>query len=56
MPINPIGTTLSTRNRRLKLCSWIIRKVIITNSISGTTAKTEACDFRLSSTVPPTAI
>ena len=26
------------------------------NSITGTTAKTEACDAALSSTVPPTAI
>lgn len=26
------------------------------NSIAGTTAKTEACDFALSSTVPPTSI
>ncbi len=55
-PISPIGTTLSTRNSRLKLCSWIIRNVSIRNSIAGTTATTEACEFWLSSTVPPTSI
>jgi hypothetical protein len=56
MPINPIGTTLRTRKRRLKLLNWSIRKDSITNSINGTTAKTEAWDFALSSTVPPTSI
>src|SRR5262245_1721900 len=30
-------------------------KVMVMNSIAGTTAKTEACDFALSSTVPPTS-
>ena len=33
-PIRPIGTTLSTRNSRLKLCSCIIRTVIMMNSIT----------------------
>ena len=43
-------------NRRWKLCSWTISTVSMMNSITGTTAMTEACDFALSSTVPPTAI
>ena len=54
IPISPIGTTLRTRKRRLKLCNCIIRTVTMMNSIRGTTAKTEACDCALSSTVPPT--
>ena len=41
---------------RLKLCSWIIRKVSISKTMIGTTANTEACDLALSSTVPPTTI
>ena len=55
-PMMPMGTTLRTRARREKLCSWIIRKVTIRNSITGTTAITDACDWALSSTVPPTTI
>src|SRR5262249_51399444 len=51
IPISPIGTTLRTRKRRLKLCNCIIRTVTMMNSIRGTTAKTEACDCALSSTV-----
>ena len=54
-PMSPRGATLSTRNRRWKLCSWIISSVNISTSIKGTTASTEACDFALSSAVPPTA-
>ena len=55
-PIKPSGATLSARTRRRKLFSWNIKTVIMMRSISGTTAITEACDFLLSSTVPPTAI
>ena len=56
MPIRPIGITLTTRNRRLKLCSCAIRKNSMSSSITGTLAKTEACELALSSTVPPTAM
>ena len=55
-PIKPSGATLSARKRRRKLWSWNINTVIMISSISGTTAITEAWDFLLSSTVPPTAI
>ena len=55
-PVIAIGTTIRHSASMLKLCNWIIRKVIISSSISGTTAMTEAWDFALSSTVPPTSI
>ncbi len=55
-PIRPSGATLSTRNNRWKLCSCTIRTVSMMSSMTGTTAMTEACDFLLSSTVPPTTI
>ena len=42
--------------RRWKLCRWNISTVSMISSISGTTAKTEACDFALSSAMPPSAI
>ena len=54
-PISPSGATLSTMNRRWKLCSWNISTVSMISSITGTTATTEACDLALSSTVPPTS-
>ena len=38
-----------------KLRSWKISTVSMISSIAGTTASTEACDFALSSTVPPTS-
>ena len=44
------------QDRRWKLCSWNMSTVSIKSSITGTTATTEACDLRLSSTVPPTTI
>ena len=53
-PIRPSGATLRTMNSRGKLWSCTMRTVNITNSITGTTASTDACDFWLSSTVPPT--
>ena len=40
----------------LKLCSWIISNVTIRNTMTGTTAKTEALLSALVSTVPPTWI
>ena len=33
-PIRPIGTTLSTRKRRLKLCNWAIRNVSIRKNMT----------------------
>jgi len=53
-PISPSGATLRTMNSLGKLWSWTMRTVNMTNSITGTTASTDACDFWLSSTVPPT--
>ena len=41
-PMRPRGATLSTRNRRLKLWSWIISTVSIRTSIIGRTAATDA--------------
>ena len=52
-PISASGATANTRNRRWKLCSWIIRIVAMTNSISGTTATIGAWLLALSSTEPP---
>jgi hypothetical protein len=50
------GATLQTRNRRLKLCIWNIRTVIISTTTIGKTARTETCPFALSSTLPPSTI
>ena len=55
-PISASGATAKTRNNREKLCSWIIRMVAITNSMSGTTAAIGAWLLPLSSTLPPTSI
>ncbi|MCY1175481.1 hypothetical protein D9M73_157230 [compost metagenome] len=54
-PISPSGATLATRNSFCTLCSWIIRKVAIKNSISGTTLAIGPWALPLSSTVPPVA-
>ena len=55
-PMRPSGAMLSTTKSRSKLCNCTISTVSMMNSISGTTAMTEACDFALSSTVPPVAM
>ncbi|KAF1068139.1 MAG: hypothetical protein GAK45_01452 [Pseudomonas citronellolis] len=54
-PINPSGATLATSSIFCTLCNWIIRKVAIRNSISGTTWPIGPCALPLSSTVPPVA-
>jgi hypothetical protein len=54
--MTPSGATLSTRNRLLKLWSWIISTVRIRMSIKGRTAATDISALLLSSTVPPTPI
>ena len=43
-------------NKRWKLLSWKINKVSMIKSINGMTANTEALDWALSSTEPPTSI
>ena len=55
-PIRPSGATERTSTSREKLWSWNISTVNMMSSITGMTASTEACDFALSSTVPPTAM
>lgn len=55
-PISPSGATLATRNSFCTLCNWIIRKVAMRNSISGTTLAIGPSALPLSSTVPPTSI
>ncbi len=47
------GATLATGNSLRMLCSWIIRKVAMRNSISGTTSAIGPWALLLSSTVPP---
>ncbi|MNP02892.1 hypothetical protein D3C76_947570 [compost metagenome] len=54
-PIRPSGATLATRNIFCTLCSWIIRKVAIRNTINGTTWLIGPWALALSSTVPPVA-
>ena len=55
-PINPKGATVSTIKSRWKLLSSNMSTVSMMSSMIGTMATTEACDFALSSTVPPTSI
>ena len=47
---------LSTIANSLKLLSCAISTVNMISSMTGITAMTEACDFALSSTEPPTAM
>ncbi len=51
--MSPSGAVRSTRISREKLCSWIIRSVSMTPSISGKSAKIEALPFSDSSIAPP---
>ena len=55
-PIRASGATAKTRNRRWKLCNWIMRIVAMTNSINGITAMIGACALALSSALPPATI
>ena len=52
-PISPSGRIATTRPSRAKLCNWNISAVSITTIMMGTTAKTEARLFALSSAIPP---
>ena len=55
-PIRPSGTMARTSSVRLKVLSWIISSASVRNTISGSTAITEARELALSSAMPPSAI
>jgi hypothetical protein len=55
-PISPRGATETTRKSRWKICSWIIRTMSISITMSGTLARSEALLVTLFSTVPPPTI
>jgi hypothetical protein len=52
----PSGAVTKTRNRREKLCSWIISSVSFTMTITGKRMKIEALPLADSSNAPPGSI
>src|SRR5258708_7524767 len=55
-PMIPSGAVRNTRIRREKLCSWIIRSVSMTITISGNRTKIDALPLADSSNAPPGSI